>query len=144
MVRWFLLWAILWGGGCVEQGTTDLSGAILGSTFEAIDGSAESDGSGYTITIADSSAFSCSPFGAPPDQYLSVVIGAVDGPLTMPAAGIVFFNSFEAGLNSTEAATSGSVTIDILDLELGEISGSVSAEGETSSVDGAFSVQICG
>lgn len=130
--------------GCVEgAGSSDVSGAILGSTFDAIGGSAESEGDGFTITIADSTAFGCGAFGVLPESYLTVVIGTITGPTTLGASGVVYFNSFEDGISSSEAATSGSVTIDLVDTELNRIEGYVDASGDTSSVAGSFAVDIC-
>lgn len=130
--------------GCVEgAGSSDVSGAILGSTFDAIGGSAESEGGGYTITVADSTAFGCGAFGVLPEAYLTVVIGTISGPTTMSAAGVVYFNSFEDGISSSEPATSGSITIDLVDTELNRIEGYVDASGDTSAVAGSFAVDIC-
>lgn len=129
--------------GCGDLGnTSDVSGAVMGSDFFSTAGSAESDGAGYTITLSDSSAFSCFPIGSQ-DAYLTVVIGSVDGPTSIPAAGNVFFNNFQDNINTTEAATSGTVSIDSVDTDLGTISGTIDASGDTSSVQGSFSVEIC-
>jgi hypothetical protein len=49
----------------------------------------------------------------------------------------------EQGANFSEPATSGTLTIDEIDLEQGVIRGSVEARGPNSDASGSFDVTIC-
>lgn len=137
----------LLGTGCGDLGLDSLgssvSGSILGSDFSSIDGSAESSGGTYTITLADTGAFACNSFDEPPSIYLTVVLAGVSSPTTISAVSAVSFNSFEDGVNDVEGATSGTIVIEEIDDFTGVISGTIDASGPTSFVSGSFSAEIC-
>jgi hypothetical protein len=136
------------GAGCGDLGLgnssgTGVSGSILGSDFSSIAGSAESFGGTYTLTLADTEAFSCNSFDSPPPTYLTVVLADVSAPTSISAQSAVSFNSYEDGVNDVEAATSGMIDIDEIDDISGVISGTIDASGPTSFVSGSFSAEIC-
>jgi len=123
---------------------SDVTGTIGGREFEVVSGSAELNvDSNYVITLADTPEFSCTASDGLPTDYLQVVIGEVEEATTYEADGRVYFNMFEAGVSTPQAADSGSVTIDSIDSFGGMIHGSIDASGEGSSVAGTFSVEIC-
>lgn len=123
---------------------SDVAGTIGGRDFQVSSGSAELNvDSAYVITLADTPEFSCTATGGLPADYLQVVIGEVSEPTTYDADGRVYFNVFEGGVSTPEAANSGTVTIDAIDAFSGFIDGSIDASGGSSSVSGSFSVEIC-
>ncbi len=136
----------LLGAGCGDLGlgnSSGVSGSILGSDFSSIAGSAESFGGTYTITLADTEAFSCNSFDSPPSTYLTVVLADVSSPTSVSAQSAVSFNSYEDGVNDVEGATSGTIVIEEIDDISGVISGTIDASGPTSFVSGSFSAEIC-
>lgn len=124
---------------------TDLSGSVQGVGFAFASGGADSVDDGYVITLADTPEFACDSFDAPPLTYISISISGVDdAPTSYDAAGSVFFNSFQEGVSASEAASSGTVTIDEIDLSFGgRITGSVDASSPESDIFGSFDVDIC-
>lgn len=131
--------------GCIEGGTgaggfSSVSGTIQGESFQMYSGVAESNGSGYAITITDSSGYGC--VSTPSSRYLQVTWGA-DSEGSTSAAGNVTFSSVDMNISPSVPATSGSVTIDSIDPAAGTITGSISAQGNDSEVSGNFEVEIC-
>ncbi len=146
--RWFYSLVasvvLILGLGCIEGGAggfSNVSGTIQGESFQMLSGVAEETGSGgYSITITDSSGYGC--ISTPSTRYLQVTWG-VSGEGSTDAAGNVTFSSVESNISPSEPATSGSVTIDLIDQAAGVISGSIDAQGSDSSVSGSFEVDIC-
>lgn len=130
--------------GCGDLGSSgDVEGNIFGSAFEFVGGSAEGFGDAYTITLADTNAFACTNFEAPPTSYLIVVLDGINRPAVFDAVNVVTFSLYDDGVNVSEAAISGQVSIDTLDAEKGTISGIIDATGRSSDVTGSFTVSIC-
>ena len=131
--------------GCIEGGPgaggfSNVSGTVLGESFQMYGGVAESTGRGYAITITDSAGYDC--FSTPSSRYLQVTWGS-SGVGSTSASGNVTFSSVEGNLSPSDPATSGQVTIDAIDMDLGVISGSISAAGSDSQISGSFEVEIC-
>lgn len=120
-----------------------VSGTVMGSDFSTLGGSADPIGSAYMITLADTGAFDCTSIEAPPEMFLTVVLDGISQPTTLDAAAVLSFNSFADGVNTVEAATSGTVSVEVVDAETGRIAGSIDASGPSSFVSGTFDVQIC-
>jgi hypothetical protein len=146
-VRWGL-WALAVGLmllGCVtpddEGGVVNVSGQVQGDSFGGSGGVADGLGGEYVITLSSESGYTCST--TPAVDYLTVVLGQIDGPGTFSASGNVSFNVIEGQSTFTEAATSGSIVIDELDAAQGFIRGSINARGPESDVSGSFDVSIC-
>jgi hypothetical protein len=137
---------LLFGLGCLEGGVgagglSNVNGTIQGESFQMYSGVAEQNGmAGYAITITDASTYGC--MSTPNERYLQVTWGAgAEGQSS--AAGNVTFSSVDMNLSPSEPATSGSVTIDLIDPAQGIISGSIDAQGADSSVSGSFELEIC-
>lgn len=134
--------------GCLEEGAlgqgglggSNVSGMVLGDDFQMYGGVAESNGSGYFITLTDSSQYSCT--STPVGRYLQVSWEASSAGTTS-ASGNVTFSRVEGNVSPTIGASSGTVTITDIDLSLGQISGSISAMGGESDVSGSFQIEIC-
>lgn len=126
------------GGG---EGMVDVRGQVQGSPFGGASGVADGIGGEYVITLSSEPGYTCS--ATPSGDYLTVVLGQIDGPGTYPAAGNVSFNLIEGQSTFTEAATSGSITIEEVDESQGFIRGSLSASGPQSQISGSFDVSIC-
>lgn len=124
----------------------EVSGMIGGRDFVTYSGSAERlGGAGYLVTLADGPGFGCEVTSGPGQDYLSVVIGELQGAGTYAAAEVVTFNVVEAGVVSPEAASGGQVIVDRVDETpgAGVLEGTLEASGPTSDVAGSFSVTIC-
>ncbi len=119
------------------------SGNVQGKNFTFSSGTAETDGRGnYVITLSDASNFNC--FSSPSGAYLSIVIAGIQQPGSFSAFSVVTFNDFEGNIINSEAAMSGTVTIDLIDaVDANSIYGSISASGQDSTVEGNFEVEIC-
>lgn len=139
--------ATYFAAGCLPLDGSEVAvtGTVNGQAFDAISGEASAAGAGaYVITLADTSEISCSAVGALPATYLTVDIGQIDqAPKTFQAADVVGFNHFLDSVSTSEAATSGTVTIEAIDEVTGVITGVIEASGPNSSVSGDFTVDIC-
>ena len=147
--RQIILWSLLVGlgglTGCGELDAilgTEIAGTVYGETYQFVSGTAEARAAGgFVLTLADDPSFDC--VSTPMGKYLTIVITGVESTGSFAASGSVSFNVFEDGINLTETATSGTVTIDVLDGGRGVIEGAVDARGPESDVYGSFSVPLC-
>ena len=138
------LWAV-WLTGClpVDSESTAVDGSVLGQAFSASSGVAEEASGKYFITLSDDPGFGCA--SNPTGDYLTVEMAEVDGSGTYQASGNVTFNAFEANVIESEAATSGTFSVEI-DQEQGSatgISGTIDATGPDSRAEGSFDVPVC-
>ncbi len=127
-----------------NNGFGSVSGTVYNQSFSEISGAADKLGSTYTITLANTSEFSCSSQTPTPSNYLLVDIPNIedmDQSQTFSASGAVFFNKVEEDVADSSGATSGTVTIESIDGFT--IAGSLSASGPDGDISGSFSVEIC-
>ncbi len=130
--------------GCITDtpdAEVSVTGQVRGEAFTGLGGVAEGASGRYFLTLTDSAEFDC--FNTPTGDYLTVVLGQVDGEGEYPAPGNVSFTSSTDSFGDTEEAVSGTVTVDVVDLDAGSISGRIDASGSNSSVSGEFLVPIC-
>lgn len=124
------------------EGTT-ISGTVNGESFSYSGGVAFESGSDYIIELVDHTDYDCT--STPSDNYLLIVISGVESEGTISASGNVSFNSTEyvegSPIQTSHGATSGTITIDRLDML--RIEGALDALGPDSDVAGDFSVPIC-
>ncbi len=129
--------------GCIEGGTGgfyNVDGEVMGESFQMYGGVAEATGSGYWITITDSSSYDC--VSTPSSNYLQVTWETA-GVGSTAAAGNVTFSRVEGNISPSDPAVSGEVVIDSVDVTNGFIAGSITAQGSSSDVSGSFEIEIC-
>lgn len=137
------LWALVVLFGCIPTeggGGGGVSGTVMGQPFDMYGGVAEPAGSGYLITLTDSSLYDC--VSTPEGDYLQIVWEVSDEG-SYSAVGNVTFSSVEGNFVPSESASSGSVSVSSIDLAASTITGSINASGPESSVTGTFTVEIC-
>lgn len=147
-VRWGL-WAAgvgLMALGCLTPddgsgGVVEVVGQVQGVTFGGAGGAADGFGGEYVITLSSESGYTC--LATPGGDYMTVVLGQINGPGSFTAEGNVSFNVVEGQSTFTEAATGGTIVIEEVDEAQGFIRGRIDARGPSSSVSGSFDVSIC-